>query len=183
MFLGYYIGVEFIICPAFGLISFYHTIEYIIPTMAFSYMAIQYYLCNVIIANRFLMLNVILMEMDVSQSTSTYRRNVIITKFKLFLENVMDVHDQLSTITRNLNDYYSLQLLIAIVVLCSLIIVNGYIIIYTMTLSFNGELFYVIYPGFKLILICTIVMLLFINGSAKVSNQVHRYLVTSLSKL
>lgn len=162
--------VEFIICPMSGLFSIFHTTEYIITTAIFSFMTLQYFLCSTIITNRFLMLNKILVEEN--ENLRANRPNAIIYKFKLFLENVMDVHDQLSTITRKLNDYYAFQLLIALTVLCSLIIVNGYVILYSMTLGFSGELFYIIYPGFKFILLHTVQMLLIIVGSSNVCNQV-----------
>lgn len=174
VFVGYYGIGELVFSTISGLMSMRHLIRYVIPTAISTNMKLQYFLLTSLICNRFCALNTILVEQSKEIVNKKHGNS---SNFKNFLESILDVHDQLTILSRKLNDFYSFQLLVSFGILCSLIIVNGYVLLYTLTMGYNVQVFYILYAGFKFTILHTFEILLLVIGSANLCNEVSKFLL------
>lgn len=173
----YYGVIEVIFVIMYDLPLGTHLLKYVMPALISTIMKLQYFLSTEMLCNRFAILNGILVD---ELSNTVNAPNAIITgELKAFLENVMDAHNKLSWATRNLNRYYSLQLLISFASLSSLIIVNVYEVIFTAIFGAYFPSFGLQYPAFKLVGSYLTEIFLLIVGSSNLANEVSFRAITA----
>lgn len=170
---GYAFGIYFILVEIIAHIFYLkadnavHMFIQSFPCAVITTMKIQYYMWTSILKLRFKILNQLL-------KIHTWKYSKLHTNsFEKCVEDILKVHKALKSMADDVNSMFSFQLVFSFAILFEMVLANGYIVLYTLTIgNYLAKTAYVVYATIKLVAFHTFEIWLLIRSSALLIHEV-----------